>query len=143
MTMGYGIVEDDLKWRDDADQILVDRYVRTGELADDYLEYCQENDLDVDSLEAKEEYVADYENTTFFWAGREGLLTDVINNERFGNEVIFRNEDYAIYVEAYIPVDEDDRAKYPTQIEIQKILAEYLQGLTTEPATFEWLTIHD
>lgn len=136
---GYGVHHTKITWKKDVEGILVKillektKYIR---------EICEEFYRDTDDAEnAAEDFVRQYENDMFLWGGTEGLLCDIINEAEFCGRPIFKVEDCCIYVPAYIPVDEKDKALYPTREQIDSILSGYLEDLAVSRQEAEWLTI--
>ena len=136
---GYGVDYTKITWKKDVEDILVKillektRYIR---------EICEEFYRDMDDAEnAAEDFVRQYENDMFLWGDTEGLLCDIINETEFCGRPIFKVGDYCIYVPAYIPVNEKDKALYPTREPIDSILSGYLEDLAVSRPQAEWLTI--
>lgn len=140
-TYGYGIDITQISYQTDFQNRLKEMYMNNEDRKEDYLEYCQDNNLSPE--EAFEDYIDDYENPTMLWDGAEGMLVDIINQDKFDGYEVFRFEDYCIYVAADIPRNEAEKAKMPTEEDIENILREYLNPLIKEPATIEWQRIHD
>lgn len=140
---GYGIrLDTNFQPKNDAATLLVDRIINAKDSAilADYKEYCKDNSLDENDVEAKESFVDDYENEQTCGSGLEQLAVDFINEEKFDNEQVFVYEDCTICVLAYIPKEKN--TILPSQEDIRRIIADYINPLIKEPVDIEWLQIH-
>jgi hypothetical protein len=136
---GYGVNYTKITWKKDVKDILVKTAVeKTEYIRKMYEEFCSDTD---NTEKAAEDFTRQYENDMFLWGGTEGLLCDIINETEFCGRPIFKVEDCCIYVPAYIPVDEKDKALRPTREQIDSILSGYLKDLTVSRPEAEWLTI--
>lgn len=138
---GYGIDTSSIKWKNDSHKTLMDLYLKDEANKSTYVDYCYNNGLTPDDEASMEDFVENYENETYGWFWREGMLTDIINITEFNGEHVFRNEDGAIFVTAYIPADK--KSTIVTQEDIRNILAKYISLVSEEPATIDWLTIYE
>ena len=139
---GYGMAYDTAKWNKNAITEFFNEFLNESVLLKEkYEDYCDDNKLDPDAG-FDENFADDYENETYLWDGFEGLITDVINDIEFNNETVFRDEDCCIYVPAYIPLDEKDKAKRPTRKDIERILKTYVGPFLQKPQKIEWLEIN-
>ena len=137
---GYGadLSSSKVVWKPGYQRILLEKAIRQEPLKQQWEDYCEENCpelcnklIDGSAVDdAAEEFIADfvdqYEDDSCCWDGAEGLLTELINLERFNGEDIFVFDDCCLFVPARIPVDDADRLKRPTIPEIETILTEYL-----------------
>lgn len=137
--LGYGIDYSKIEWADNADERIYDLL----QFKTQYEEYCKDNDINPLEASSFAEFISDYENGTYLWSGRTGLLCDIINELEFEGDVVFRDEDYCIYVAAYIPKDEADKKKRPTQEQIAKIMEKYLDPLIKGSLDIQWYEIRD
>lgn len=136
---GYGVDYTKIIWKNNVEDLLVKTAVeKTEYIREMYEEFCRDTD---DAKNAAEDFVRQYENDMFLWGGTEGLLCDIINETEFCGRPIFKVGDCCIYVPAYIPVDEKDKALLPTREQIDSILSGYLKDLAVSRPKAEWLTI--
>ena len=140
-TFGYGSRTDNIKWKDEAYEILLEMVRKDKYLDKDFREYCNDNKNEFDSEAECFKYWADcvYENDTSLISGIEGVVVELINNQYYQDNV-FNYEDYCIFVPATIPIDEEDHI--PTQKEIREILAKYLNPLIKEPISVGWYDVY-
>ncbi len=136
----YGITIESIQWKDDSGKILMDLYLKDTENKETYHEYCEDNNLKPDDESSMEEFIEDYENETYCWCGREAILTDIINCTEFNGEDVFRTEDNAIFVPAYIPADKN--SAIITREDIKDVLGKYISLIAEKPVEITWLTIH-
>ena len=138
-TFGYGCRTDIIKWKPDAYKVLREMVRKDEYLEKEFETYSKEEsgfDNESDCFEYWAENV--FENDTTLVSGIEGILIELINNQY--HEEIFTYEDCCIFVQATIPIDEDDYV--PTQKEIREVLARYLSPLIEEPITVGWYDVN-
>ena len=85
----------------------------------------------------------DYENETFLWNGLVGMVCDTINYVMFGGRNVFYVADMCLYVPAYVPEDREEAGRLPTREDIRRILCDYINGISEEPITVEWLAVSE
>ena len=130
MDKGYGVVlecYDGSDYVENASVKLCDMILasKCDWLKELYVKFCEENGFEHDDMEAKEEFVNQFE-IDFIGDGFEGLLAEFINESEYEGRECFVYRDGCLYVSAQVPVDEDDKAFLPTQKDIQKVLDKYL-----------------
>lgn len=141
MYEAYGIEVENLKWKKNASERLMERYLSDKNNAEVFAEYCKDNGYDPNSAEARKYFVEDYTTDTSY--GIEGMLVDLINNRENAGWQEFVEQDYCIAVPATLPSDQKKKAEMLTEKDIRIILTEYLNDLLEEPATIQWLSITD
>ena len=143
---GYGadLSSSKVRWKPGYQRTVYELAIKHEDLKAQWEDFCWDIDLMfAPSDETIADWVDTYEDDTGNWSGAEGLLTSIINREKFGNEDIFVYEDLCLFVPARIPTDDADRLKRPTMLEIQSILADYLNPLLEEPISIEFLEINN
>ena len=136
--IGFGVVMDNAKWKDDAGKTLVKGY---GFVSEEYGTYCKDNDLDPKGG-FEDEFIQDYQ-TDEGDLGPEHLLTDIINNEKFGGREVFIYRDSVIHVPATIPKNAKEKENLPTQEDITRILKKYLEPVLASEVETDWFDIED
>ena len=139
-TFGYGCRTDIIKWKSDAYKTLLEMVKKDIYIKKEFEDYFKENkskfENEVDCFEYWSENV--FEGDTNLVSGIEGIVVELINNQY--HETVFTYEDCCIFVQATIPIDEDDYV--PTQKEIREVLAKYLNPLIEEPVTVGWYDVY-
>lgn len=136
---GYGIDCTKITWKEGVEKLLMKTAVeKTEYIRKMYEEFCSDTD---DTEKTAEDFTGQYRNGMFLWGDIAGLLCDIINEIHFYGRPIFQVGDQHIYVPAYIPVNEKDKAVYPTREQISDILSEYLDSLVVSCPEAEWLAI--
>lgn len=139
----YGADIADSTWKDDVIKTLKTAAFRCGDkFRDLFEEYCKENDISKDDADSFGMFVDGYESE---YGGSDiaGLATDIINEVNFSGDAVFRCGYDSIYVEPYIPQDDDEKKRLPSVKRIKTILAEHLNPLLTEPVVLNWLDVSD
>lgn len=136
---GYGINYTKITWKEGVEKLLVKTAVEKTEYIRKMYEEFRSNTDDVEKT--AEDFARQYGNGMFLWGDVAGLLCDIINEIHFYGRPIFQIGDQHIYVPAYIPVNEKDKAVYPTREQISSILSEYLGSLAVSCPEAEWLSI--
>jgi len=141
---GYGVDFGACKLRDDAALILMnDRYaVENDNILHSFTVFCDNYGYHTDDNDAKIEFV-DWYADEFAGYGMEGLIARFINDKELGGADYFLGRNGCLYVQATVPLDDEDREGMPTQKEIQMLLAKYLEPLLLEPAVIEWVEIDE
>lgn len=139
-TFGYGCRTDTINWKDNAYDTLLEMVKQDKYLGNDFKKYYDDNISEFDTEAECFEYWVDcvYENDTGLISGIEGIIVELINGQ-YQSEV-FTYEDYCIFVQATIPIDEDDYV--PTQKEIREVLAKFLNPLIKEPISVGWHDVY-
>lgn len=137
MSAWYGVDLRKVKWKKDVCWLIINLfYITNDKHRAEYAEWCAENGFSTEDDESKTSFANELLSRPYFWADID-MLTDIINQDCFGGTKIFRYDDFWLYVEAYIP-DDEDRVKIPTKRQIQAILAKYLNPLIQEPVVPEF-----
>lgn len=144
---GYGVDISKMTLKEAAYQNLYQMIQKSNSaLREEITAYYEENKHDTPYLSEETafyDFCEDwYENEANLGSGIEQVITDFINEQEFGNTPRFACEDYIIHVPANIPVDETDKAQFPTQNQIAEILRKYLSPLYKTTGNITWYIIH-
>lgn len=142
---GFGIVTSNLHWKPDSNQLLISMIrEKDPELYKEYEEFMEDSRGEFDFEEdATADFLENWEEDNGMFSGYLGLLAFLINQEEYDGDDRFYYRDCCLYVSAMVPVNDDDRKTIPTQQEINKHLAAYLNPLLKEPVrAAEWLDIY-
>ena len=134
VAAGYGVYTDALEWMQDADQIFLG--MASEAIRDEYFSRLEEKECTPDKFRV---FLDCYYNEETENAGFVGAITDSINDRYFDGVEVFTSKGNCIYVEPYIPLDEDDMGYSPTQKQIQDILRAFLGPLTESTVDAQWI----
>ena len=148
---GYGAKIDNPQWKEDAYSTLLSML---GPNMKSVFESYHNESKEEGYSESQEEYMKffcdEYENSVYGWTGIFGFIADIINENEFDGNVVFRadfndfNDFYdVLYVSADIPEDEDERSKMITKKHIREIIAKYLSPTLESGLNFDYITINE
>lgn len=82
-----------------------------------------------------------FEDAAILTTGIESVICTMINEICFQGNTIFRYDDCAIHVPAYIPADKKSKEIMPTQEDIKTIIATHIQPLYNTTLRPEMMSI--
>ena len=134
-TTGYGIKTKKIEWKDNIYTHLFKLVIDDPEIGKPARKFFEENRHKyISDEECLKEFVQFYYKNG--WNDVEDFLTDYINNKYCESKKIFKCKSKRIFVEAYVPINEND--KMPSQKEIKDILSECLKPLIKSPVSVGW-----
>ena len=144
LDKGYGVILSECKFKEDASVTILDYALNSGndDLYHSYAVFCDNQGYAWDDEEAKRAFVECFDDE-YTGCELEGLIARVIDDAEFDGAEYFITRDDCLYVSAEVPVDEEDKQAMPTQKDIQKLLAEYLNPLLETPVSVGWVEVSD
>lgn len=142
LDKGYGVIISECKFKEDAAATFMNHFAleRNDQVYHAYAVFCDVNGYVWDDNEAKTAFAENFDDECTGF-GLEGLVARVIDDAEFEGAEYFITRDDCLYVPAIVPVDNEDKQAMPTQKDIQKLLAEYLNPLLETPVSVGWVEV--
>ena len=142
---GYGAEIKNPKWNENVYSMLISLF---GPNLKKTFATCYEEENENETAEEYAKFFCDeYENQMYGWSGITGLVADIINENEFDGNPVFRAyfDGFldALYVSFDMPEDEAERSTMMTKQQVRKIIAKYLAPLLNSRINFDYIDIQD